>query len=121
MRPNKVGCEVFHLELHTTDGADASELLATLFGWRAGIERAAGFRTLGLGRRIGGGIVECGGPPSWIPYMCVADLDAAIEGALTAGASVLLPPREGGGGRRSVLDARAAGVLGLFQPTARWR
>ena len=110
---------VVHLELHTGDLDGARELYAALFGWKQ--ERVeAGHRSylaLELGRGLGGGIVECATDRAlWLPYVEVAQIDAATDAARASGAAVLLEPREGPGGWRSVIATPAGGEIALWQP-----
>ena len=108
-----------HLELHTADERGATEFYARLCGWRA--ERVAcgpsSYLALELGEGVGGGIVECAtSSPLWLPYVEVDEIHAATERARGLGASILLEPREGPGGWRSVVSAPAGGELALWQP-----
>ena len=65
----------------------------------------------------GGGVVECGAPrPMWVPYVQVDDVAATTDRARRLGAAVLLEPREGPVGWRSVVTAPAAGDVALWQP-----
>jgi predicted enzyme related to lactoylglutathione lyase len=114
-RPNSV----VHLELHTGDGEAARGFYAGLFGWRAeAVESGAGpYLALGLGGGVGGGVVECGLERAlWIPYVEVPAIGAATRRARELGASVLLPPREGPGGWRSVVSVPAGGQVACWQP-----
>jgi hypothetical protein len=113
---------VVHLELHTGDLRAARDLYAELCGWAPRrLQTGAGaYESLALGRRLGGGIVECAARrPVWLPYVEVADLDAATERARALGATVLLEPREGPAGRRSVVASPAGGELAFWQPRRR--
>jgi predicted enzyme related to lactoylglutathione lyase len=109
---------VVHLELHTNDLAGARELYADACGWHAErIEtRHGAYVSLDMGRGVGGGIVECASPrPLWLPYAEVADIVAVTARAEAFGAAVLLPPREGPGGWRSVIATPAGGELAFYQ------
>ena len=102
---------VVHLELHTGDLQGARAFYADLFGWKQ--ERIeAGQRSylaLELGRGLGGGIVECATDRAlWLPYVEVAEIRAATEGASASGAAVLLEPREGPGAGEASLPRRRA-------------
>jgi hypothetical protein len=115
LRPHRV----VHLELHTGDLTAACAFYAELCGWRA--ERvesgAASYVALGLGGGVGGGAVECGVErPLWLPYVEVSGIGAATELAAELGASVLLEPREGPAGWRSVVSAPGAAQLAFWQP-----
>ena len=108
---------VMHLELHTHDQDAARAFLGQLLGWRTREVGAAGHSYLALsldGRLRGGGIVECGQrPASWLPYARVGHIQQATEQACELGASVLLGPREGPAGWRSVVSTPASGDLAL--------
>jgi predicted enzyme related to lactoylglutathione lyase len=113
---------VVHLELHTGDLPSARALYATLCGWSA--ERVdtqhGSYLALGLGALMGGGIVECGTRrATWLPYVEVAEVDQATERARQLGASVLLDPREGPAGRRSVITTPEGGEIAFWQPKRR--
>ena len=110
---------VVHLELHTADLPQARDLYAELCGWRPEwIEtRAGSYLALELGDEFGGGIVECGlRRPLWLPYAEVADTAEATGRARELGASVLLEPREGPAGWRSVVATPAGGEIAFWQP-----
>lgn len=113
---------VVHLELHTADLSRASAFYVQLCGWRPEhIDTANGsYHAVGLGGRVGGGIVECATRnPLWLPYVEVAQIDAATDRARELGASVLLGPREGPAGWRSVVATPAGGEIALWQPKCR--
>jgi predicted enzyme related to lactoylglutathione lyase len=112
---------VVHLELRTGNLACACAFYTRLFGWRAEtVHTCAGdYLTLAFGDRIGGGVVEHEKQrPFWLPYVEVTDVDEVTEQARLLGASMLLPPREGPAGWRSVLSSPAGGLLALWQPKA---
>ena len=119
MRRRRVN-PVVHLELHTYDLPAARELCSDLLGWRSedvDAGAAGGYTALDLGRTLGGGIVGCGTTrPIWLPYVAVGDVTAATERARSLGASVLLDPRDGPAGRRSVVATPTAGELAFWQP-----
>jgi predicted enzyme related to lactoylglutathione lyase len=115
---------VVHLELHTGDLPQARALYAELCGWRPEqIETRSGpYLALELGGGFGGGIVECGTRhPVWLPYVQVTEIDEATQRASTLGATVLLEPREGPAGWRSVVATPAGGEIAFWQPKARPR
>ncbi len=109
---------VVHLELHTHDLAVASEFYRELLQWQS--ERIdcrwGTYHALSLGDGLQGGIVECGTPQAmWLPYVEVDRIDAATARARELGASVLLGPREGPAGWRSVVSRPGAGEIALWQ------
>jgi predicted enzyme related to lactoylglutathione lyase len=110
---------VVHLELHTASRASARDFYARLLGWRPErIETSSGsYLSLELGPALGGGIVECGTRrPLWIPYVEAPSVDDMTERAVALGASVLLEPREGPAGWRSVVTAPQVGEVAFWQP-----
>jgi predicted enzyme related to lactoylglutathione lyase len=114
--------QVVHLELHTGDLPRARDLYAELCGWRPEwIEtRAGSYLSLELGDGFGGGIVECATRrPLWIPYVEVSKIADATDRARELGACVLLEPREGPAGWRSVVRTTVGGELAFWQPKAR--
>ena len=98
---------VVHLELHTGDLPGASAFYSELCGWRPEWIHAGGgsYLALDMGRRQGGGIVECTtAQPLWLPVRRGAR-DRRRDGPRAQlGASVLLGPREGPAGWRSVVE-----------------
>jgi predicted enzyme related to lactoylglutathione lyase len=107
-----------HLELHTSDRVAARELYAGVCGWRSeSIEtRHGSYLALDVGRGVGGGIVECEtARPVWLPYVEVADVSAVTERAMREGAALLLAPREGPGGWRSVVATPAGGEIAFYE------
>jgi len=117
--PKRPSHPVVHLELHTGDQPSARDFYAGLCGWRAErVEVGDGrsYLALELGAGVGGGIVECGTPrPLWLPYVQVEEIGAATERALELGARVVLAPREGPLGWRSVVSAEAGGEVAFWQ------
>jgi len=110
---------VVHLELRTGNLARAYAFYARLFGWRAQTIHLGSGSYLGLelGTRIEGGVVECEiALAQWLPYVEVAEIHDATERAVLLGAGVILEPREGPAGWRSVVEAPAAGEIALWQP-----
>ena len=110
---------VVHLELHTQDLQRASAFYVRLCGWRA--ERVAAgsnsYLALELGGGVEGGIVECQVPhPLWLPYVEVDQIGEATDRARGLEASVLLEPREGPAGWRSVVAAPDGGEIAFWQP-----
>ncbi len=107
-----------HLELHTGDVRRAQAFYTRLLGWRAEPIEAAtrSYLALELARGLGGGIVECPiGHPLWLPYVEVADAAGVTERARQLGASVLMAPREGPAGWRSVVATAAGGEVAFWQ------
>jgi len=109
---------VVHLELHTGDLDSACEFYARVCGWRSERITAEGgsYLALEMGNGLGGGVVECQtGRPLWLPYVEVAEISRATQRARDLGAGVLLEPREGPAGWRSVVAAPAGGEIAFWQ------
>jgi predicted enzyme related to lactoylglutathione lyase len=107
-----------HLELHTGDLARARAFYADLFGWRPEQihAREGTYEALEMGGAVGGGIVECATErPLWLPYVEVDRIAEATERARRLGGSVLLGPREGPAGWRSVIASPAGGEIAFWQ------
>jgi hypothetical protein len=110
--------KVVHLELHTGQRQAASTFFAELLGWRTErIENRWGaYHALLVGGSLDAGIVECGtDQPRWLPYVEIVDIRAATDLARALGASVLLSPREGPVGWRSVAHTPVAGEIAFWQ------
>jgi hypothetical protein len=118
---------VVHLELHTNDLPNARRFYAELCEWRSEQIEVAGGSYLALEMRggiadFGGGIVECETRrPLWLPYVEVAEISGVTERARGLGAQVLLEPREGPAGWRSVVAAPAGGEIAFWEPKDRRR
>jgi predicted enzyme related to lactoylglutathione lyase len=109
---------VVHLELHTGDLGRACDFYAEACGWRPERIGAAGrtYLALEMGDGLGGGVVECEArQPLWLPYVEVPEISRATERARELGAAVLLEPREGPAGWRSVVAAPSAGEIAFWQ------
>jgi predicted enzyme related to lactoylglutathione lyase len=109
---------VVHLELHSGDLQSAGAFYAELCGWRPEPidDRYGSYLALELGRGLGGGIVECDTERSlWLPYVEVIEISTATDRARQLGASVLLEPREGPAGWRSVVATPAGGEIAFWQ------
>jgi uncharacterized protein len=110
---------VVHLELHTNDLPSARDLYGELCGWAPDRvdTRHGSYLSLDMGRSIGGGIVESVTPhrPLWLPYVRVDDISAATARAVALGATLLLAPREGVAGWRSVVSTPIGGELAFWQ------
>ena len=113
------GNSVVHLELHTGDLRGAVAFYGRLFGWHPErIHAGTGsYLALEIGDRVGGGVVECEAKvPLWLPYVAVPDIAETTERAQGLGGDVLLGPREGPAGWRSVVSTPGAGEVAFWQP-----
>jgi predicted enzyme related to lactoylglutathione lyase len=109
---------VVHLELHTGDLPRARAFYAELCGWRPEEvhAREGTYQALDMGGSFDGGIVQCGTERAlWLPYVEVDRIGPATERARRLGGSVLLGPREGPAGWRSVVATPAGGEIAFWQ------
>jgi predicted enzyme related to lactoylglutathione lyase len=110
---------VVHLELHTPDQVRATSFYTRLLHWRPEVVRAAAgsYLALDTGSDLGGGVVECcTRQPLWLPYVEVDRVEWSTERARELGALVLLEPREGPSGWRSVVASPEGGEIALWEP-----
>jgi predicted enzyme related to lactoylglutathione lyase len=110
---------VVHLELRTDNLARACAFYTQLFGWRAETVRAGtgSYVALDMGIGIQGGVREHERVrPRWLPYVEVCDIEQATERGRLLGAAVVVQPREGPAGWRSVLAPSAGAQIALWQP-----
>ena len=110
---------VVHLELHTRDLRGAVDFYARLFGWQPERIRAGegSYLAISMGDRVGGGVVECAADqPLWLPYVEVRDVGSTTDRAQGLGGEVLLGPREGPEGWRSVVSTPGGGEVAFWQP-----
>jgi predicted enzyme related to lactoylglutathione lyase len=113
---------VVHLELHTGNLARACSFYSRVCGWR--LEQIEvgdrSYQAFDLGGGLEGGVVECGASRAvWIPYLDVSRIEEATECARRFGASVLLEPREGPAGWRSVVRVPEGGEIAFWQSKTR--
>lgn len=109
---------VVHLELHTANLPRACAFYSELLGWTPErIQTSAGcYQALDM-PGLSAGVVERElDRPVWLPYVEVAEITSATEDAEALGGTVLLTPREGPAGWRSVIAAPAGGELAFWQP-----
>ena len=109
-------------DLVTQDVEAARRFYGELFGWT--FEQSTGpggqpYLLARSGRVLVAGIVAVKSPSEevvlsrWLPYVSVSDVDASVARATTAGATVLVSPRDVGLGRVAVIEDKEKTVLGL--------
>lgn len=109
---------VVHLELQTHNLPQACAFYTRLFGWQTETIRTSSgsYLSLELGDGVLGGVVERESRPSaWLPYVEVPDIAATTEQGRLLGAGVVLEPREGPAGWRSVLAVPSGAQIALWQ------
>jgi uncharacterized protein len=108
--------QIVHLELHTPDLTGACTFYRELLGWRPENVVTMSWPYVSIDAGVSAGIVTCRAPvPVWVPYVEVADVDAATDRAVSLGATAILPPRAGPYGRRSVVRSAGGGDLAFWQ------
>jgi predicted enzyme related to lactoylglutathione lyase len=109
---------VVHLELLTGNLPGACAFYAEVCGWHPErVHSSAGpYLALEMGNGLGGGVVECDTlRPLWLPYVEVSEIAAATETAQELGGAVVLEPREGPAGWRSIVATQAGGEIAFWQ------
>ena len=84
-------------ELSTTDAEGAKKFYAELFGWeyKAGDAAGAAYNEIMANGRPVGGIHQMGGgPPQWVAYVAVDDVDAAAKKVEELGGKLFFPPTD---------------------------
>jgi predicted enzyme related to lactoylglutathione lyase len=111
-----------HVELSTTNLAQAKSFYGALFGWTLQeVDMGGGhsYTMIGVGEGTGGGMMTHpvpGAPSMWLAYVGVDDIKAATEQARSLGAKVMREPMEvmGAGWLSIIIDPTGA-TLGLWQ------
>ena len=102
------------------DPAAAAQFYGALLGWTFDDPEELPSGSYRRARRQGRAVAGIGqAPPGspaavWSTYVATDDLDAAVERAIGAGASVLLGPVEGPGGRMAVLTDPTGAAFSLW-------
>jgi predicted enzyme related to lactoylglutathione lyase len=112
-------------DLAATDAQAAAAFYEALFGWSAESQAANGGHFVRLrrdGRDVGSlyrmqrEAIEAGATSHWMPYVRVADVDAAAQRAASLGGRILVHPFRVDGFARIAVIADAVGApLGLWE------
>jgi predicted enzyme related to lactoylglutathione lyase len=88
-------------ELMTSDPTAATGFYAKLFGWKLEeMNMGMPYHVVKVGDAAIGGIMgmppgaPAGMPPTWVPYVTVADVDALVKEVLSLGGQVRMPPTD---------------------------
>jgi predicted enzyme related to lactoylglutathione lyase len=108
-----------HIELNTTDVAQAQTFYSALFAWELEAMPGMDYTLIKTGGEIGGGIMKhpmAGAPTLWIPYISVDDLAASTKKALALGGQLIKDVTEvpGMGSFTIILDPTGA-AFGLWK------
>ncbi|MGH9412811.1 MAG: VOC family protein [Terriglobales bacterium] len=114
-------------DLVTPDAARAGEFYGELFGWRLwkSEKDSSGYIHINNGETTIGGVPpasehEPQAPPHWLTWFQVADCDASVEDAESAGARTLMRPSSMERvGRISIVQDPQGAALGLITPAPR--
>jgi uncharacterized protein len=110
-----------HVELNTTDVAQAKSFYGKLFDWKLVDMPMAGgdYTMIEVGEGTGGGLMKHpipGAPSAWLAYVAVDDVKAATGKAKSLGATVLKDVTEVPGmGWFSFIADPTGAALGLWQ------
>jgi predicted enzyme related to lactoylglutathione lyase len=115
-----------HVELNTTDLAQAKSFYSGLFNWTlSDVPMGPGqsYTMIEVGEGTGGGMMTHpvpGAPSAWLAYVGVDDIQAATDKARSLGAKVMREPMEvmGSGWLSIIIDPTGA-ALGLWQANAK--
>ena len=115
---NDVGALCWN-ELATSDVERAKAFFAELLGWRYETD-ASGYASIKNGGRLNGGIreqteQERGGPPNWLPYFTVENVDDAALQAERLGGRTMLPATEVHIGRFAVVADPQGAAFAIFE------
>lgn len=107
-------------ELHTHCVQDDLYFYQQLFDWRIDAMQLEGWGTY---HSISSGTAPVGGAyelethhqPMWLPYLCVDDLDRAVDRAMECGARISMAPRDiQNSGRMAMIHTPTDERIGLF-------
>ena len=105
-----MGNAFVHAELNTTDVDKAKGFYGKLFDWKLEdipMEEGMIYTMIGVGEGTGGGMMKQmipGAPSAWMPYVAVADIQAATKKAKSLGATIL----------KDVTEVKDMGWLSIF-------
>ena len=111
---------VWH-ELMTPNTAGAHEFYLKTLGWkRQPWEQDSSYSMFAAPSGPLGGSVELrDGPPSWVPYVAVADVDATVEHAARLGGGIQTASTPiGSGSRYAVVADPQGGTFGIYSSSA---
>ena len=107
-------------ELHTKHVEEDLRFYQQLFDWRIDKMQLEGWGTyhsISSGQAPVGGVYEQEPAlqPMWLPYICVDDLDRAVERAMDCGARISMAPRDiQNSGRMAMIHTPTDEQIGLF-------
>lgn len=88
-------------ELMSTDPGAAGQFYSKLFGWQTEtMDMGMPYTVVKVGDAAIGGIMgmppgaPAGMPPTWVPYVTVADVDALVKEVEKLGGKVQMPPTD---------------------------
>jgi predicted enzyme related to lactoylglutathione lyase len=115
-----MGAPFVWFDLTAADGAGTSTFYRDLFGWTIGPGMGDYEGWITDGDQPWAGILtgESGIPGRWVPYVAVADLDAAVKQATTLGGTVVREKADGPAGSSVMVADPGGAVVALFTPAA---
>jgi predicted enzyme related to lactoylglutathione lyase len=115
-----MGAPFVWFDLTVADGVKVAGFYQGLFGWETG-PGAGGYQDWLLdGEQPWAGTWPAGAVPTgrWIPYVTVADLDAAATKAADLGGSVIRDKMTGPAGKSVIVADPGGALVALFTPAA---
>lgn len=107
-------------ELHTQSVEEDLRFYQQLFDWRIDEMQLEGWGTyhsISSGNAPVGGVYkqEQAAKPMWLPYICVDELDRAVDRAMDCGARIAMTPRDiQNSGRMAMIHTPTNEQIGLF-------
>ncbi len=110
------------VDVSSTDTDASAAFYGALFGWEASeagpVEETGGYRMFSYrGSQVAGLGPTMGGPPAWMTYVTVADVNASVTVATESGGAQLAGPMDVmDAGRMAVLADPVGAVFSIWQP-----
>jgi predicted enzyme related to lactoylglutathione lyase len=115
-----------HVELNTTDVAQAKNFYGKLFDWKMEdmpMEGGGAYTLIKVGEGTGGGLMKHpipGAPSFWLSYILVDDIDASTKKVKALGGTVMKDKTEVPGmGWLAIIADPTGAHLGLWKPMPR--
>ena len=107
-------------DVTAAEGGKVVEFYRELFGWEIGSGAGDYHGWIIDGAQPWAGILPAGAVPAgrWVPYVPVADLDAAVKQALALGGTVVKDRTTGPAGTSVTVTDPGGALIALFSPAA---
>ena len=121
MKPGNIGW----VDLTVEDAEGVRNFYEQVVGWQSSTVDMGGYDDYGMvppgEEQPTAGVCHAKGtnsglPPSWLIYIIVDDLDASLRKCETLGGKIVVPAKDMGGNRYSVIEDPAGAVCALYEP-----